>query len=759
MKLFFKLFFGLIFLVVVGVAVFIMTFDLDRYRDTIMAKASEALGREVTIEKLELKMSLVPTLTAKGVTIFNPEGFDAKLPFAKIDSVDMTVSLLPLLKEQVQVNDFRLGVAAFNLIDTGTANNWTFVSPKSDSQPGGATSAKTVGLPQMNIDSIQMQLLGVSYEKAGVRQHVQLSDLILKQLKAVSFTLTYQGNDIKVAGTMNDLFDLLYHKPDYVFNMTVEALDATAKVSGKIGDTVNWSDMLLDFEVKTNNLSRSLSLLKIHHKLIPAQSLTLSGLIKGDLNKIQAEKLNLSLHHDALLIQLTGQATQLSSNPKINLTGDLNLTDVGLAAMYGIKPMQANLVVNTDNKAVAISQMSLTANKTDVQLNAVLSFADKVPNLTAQLASTYFNPKDIFYEDETGTQKSQSVEKTQKLFSDKPIDFSALKSMNANIGLKMKHLEIAPDRFKGYLGVVAQAVLHDGMLTLNPLKIDGLDGRIQGAAQIDASGEVPYIRATLNGDNMALDNVKSLTKTIKGSVLNAQMNVTASGQSSLALVSTLNGSVVLEVSEGKIVNEWFNTLPMAVGLIQMKKSFSFSKTDQESRLNCAALNLNIKDGMIHMDKSVALETSLLNFSVSGTVNLPQETLSVSMVPSISQLNAGVNRKLSLTQIVKIEGPFNDLQVHLDAKDVLKNAAQTGLEKLAGKLIEKAGGTETESAVETPAEEPTNLCEIALGRKPKGKVETVVARPVVKAPEKKEAPVAPETFKEELMKSLSEAIKK
>ena len=62
MKLLLKLFLSLIIIVFVAGGIFLWTFDLNRYRETITLQLSQALGRPVTIENMEMKLSLTRTI-------------------------------------------------------------------------------------------------------------------------------------------------------------------------------------------------------------------------------------------------------------------------------------------------------------------------------------------------------------------------------------------------------------------------------------------------------------------------------------------------------------------------------------------------------------------------------------------------------------------------------------------------------------------------------------------------------------------------
>ena len=54
--------FLLIVLVIAGVTIFLMTFDLNTYRKLIEEKLSAALNRPVTVESMEMKLAFIPTV-------------------------------------------------------------------------------------------------------------------------------------------------------------------------------------------------------------------------------------------------------------------------------------------------------------------------------------------------------------------------------------------------------------------------------------------------------------------------------------------------------------------------------------------------------------------------------------------------------------------------------------------------------------------------------------------------------------------------
>ena len=149
-----------------------------------------------------------------------------------------------------------------------------------------------------------------------------------------------------------------------------------------------------------------------------------------------------------------------------------------------------------------------------------------------------------------------------------------------------------------------------------------------------------------------------------------------------------------------------------------------------------------------------METSTVNFVVSGDVNLANETLSLSMQPSVSAAASKVtNQVLSLSQAVKISGPFTALKPSLDAASVSKTVAKAGLDIL---LKDKGVRVDQEA-------EPYALCEKALGRSFPKPEKTTARQPAVvqeaaPAPAPATEPVSfKDQFKRDLLNSLSKAL--
>ncbi|MCG8463479.1 MAG: AsmA family protein [Xanthomonadales bacterium] len=100
---------ALVVLLVIAVVLVVVLVDPNDYRDQLSAKATEQLGRPVSLNgPLSLKVFPSIALDISDVEVGNPEGFPSDQPLAKVGSALASVQLGPLLSGQVLVGDIAL---------------------------------------------------------------------------------------------------------------------------------------------------------------------------------------------------------------------------------------------------------------------------------------------------------------------------------------------------------------------------------------------------------------------------------------------------------------------------------------------------------------------------------------------------------------------------------------------------------------------------------------------------------------------------
>src|SRR5262245_30286660 len=105
---------GLLVLVIVGVAVFAMTFDPNKYKGQIAAAVKEKTGRTLKLGG-DLQLAFWPSLGAKvaGVTLSEKDG---ATEFLSLESAQVSVAVMPLLRGAAVVDGVRVAGLKANVV-------------------------------------------------------------------------------------------------------------------------------------------------------------------------------------------------------------------------------------------------------------------------------------------------------------------------------------------------------------------------------------------------------------------------------------------------------------------------------------------------------------------------------------------------------------------------------------------------------------------------------------------------------------------
>ncbi len=765
MKKLLKIFFGLFIFIIAALVIFFLTFDLNTYKGMITEAASKALGRPVYIDSLEMKLSLIPTVKARGVRVANPAGFPADKPMLMTNSVEATLAVMPLFSRQIEVRDFSLGLVGVNLIDNGEGNNnWSLPKEDTPVAPTMQVNRQATAedwLQGMRIDSITAEKITLSYTRQDSNKSLIISNFSLKQLKAFSFTTAYDNITMKVSGTTNSILDFIQQKPNYLFNVEVQALNATAKISGSIGDTKDFKNMLLNVSASGSGLSKTAELLGIKNKKIPTGAFDIKAVVQGDLTAFQLTEGQMTLNKKASL-SVTGDIKDMGQDVNATFKGNVTVSDAAFAADYGLKPLTTQFEVAVVPSQIEVKSLLVQANQSVVQLNGDIVLSGEKPTLNVTVASDSLDIQDIVTDSLEKTEPKRAQAPAQSvqangLIPDTKIDLSALNTVNAKVAFALPYIRLSNSQ-AGSVGATGTLTLTDGELNVHPLKLRLLEGEAAGSVKVDARTTPYQVAVRLTGTDFNLNRLKDVTAFVKDATVDFDIDLTTRGTSTKTLIADLNGRMAVEVPQGIIVNKWFNTLPAVMGAVRSKtNSLTFSTSDQESHILCGAVNFAVQNGRMIGENAVAIETSSINFLVGGTIDLNTEAMSLTMVPSLNGEQDDVNRLLSAAQLIRIAGTFTKPTASLATDKVAQNALQFGVDKLMQKVgIEKPT---TGSAY--------GLCRRVLGYQSKAEKQAALKeelkkqpQPIVQEqPEPQPQPVLSpkEQFKNELLKSISEAL--
>ncbi len=94
-------------LAVAGLAIFLVTLNVDRYRPLVMSQLEQALRRPVRLERMHLAWHGGVVVTLQQVAI-GQEQAAADEPFVEAESIDAVVAWRPLLKKHVEIDSLRI---------------------------------------------------------------------------------------------------------------------------------------------------------------------------------------------------------------------------------------------------------------------------------------------------------------------------------------------------------------------------------------------------------------------------------------------------------------------------------------------------------------------------------------------------------------------------------------------------------------------------------------------------------------------------
>lgn len=174
--------FAFITIVVVGVAIFVITFDANHYKPQIIELVKAQTGRDLALDG-ELGFSVYPniSLTLNRVALSNAAGFgDGN--FAEAQSGQVFVELMPLLQKELKVSEVQLDGLKLDLKrNKQGVTNWADLLPADDGQKDENVNEVIAKLlANFTVAGVSVKDSQVSWQDDLSGQRLTLSPLNLK---------------------------------------------------------------------------------------------------------------------------------------------------------------------------------------------------------------------------------------------------------------------------------------------------------------------------------------------------------------------------------------------------------------------------------------------------------------------------------------------------------------------------------------------------------------------------------------------------
>lgn len=713
---------GIIVIVVAAAAIFVATFDANRYKPEIEKLVLDRTGRTLKIEG-NINLTLFPNIGAETGRATLSEK-DKQQAFVTIDSIKLSVALLPLLSGQILVDGVKIDglganitrdkAGAFNFADLMGANSATTQSPSS------AAAETQTNQFEFDITSIALTKARLSYVDLQSGMDLQVSDLNLQTGRIAPES---SGALELAAAAQSKSLELnvkLSAKSDYKLDLAKQKVELN-KLSAKV--TGNWQDF--------KNIDSTLSVNLLTD--IRANAFTLNELT----THLRAQLANQTLELTAKTRQAQMTKTVLSvaaSETKLSMKGNDSHTNVDLK-LPAFQLADGELKLSKLTTNASVSNPALGKEPLTIATSGDLSLNTKTENLVTKLsgqldgspmklsmnvagfakpAVTFDLALDQLKLDRFGVASktaSADVNTTRNTAgstaasgtnagvakagaantsnSSAPIDLSALKGHNIKGKLqvgKVLSKGVSVDQLR------ADVALNQGKLSVAPHSALVFGGKLAGSLTVDANTNEFALQENITGIKLqtllaALGQEPRVTG--DGALV---LDLKSAGSTVKSLEQNLAGKVSVNLKDGAIkgidIGAIINNVRTMLGKAPAQQGAGSGQTAFTELTASATIQRGIAT-----NRDLNVKAPLFRLEGAGTINIPQSSLDYLAKVAVVESSTGQGGKdlaalKGLTIPIKISGKFDSPQYSVDMGSLAAELAKSQLGDKAKEEINK-----------------------------------------------------------------------
>ena len=674
---------GLIALIIVAMLLVTVFVDPNDYKGAIAHEVEQKTGRKLVFEG-NIGLSLFPWVGLElGPTqLSNAKGFKNE-PFAKIQSADIRVKIIPLLSRKIEMAKVSLSGLTLNLERNAQGKtNWedltaSQAAPKEAKQE--APSGGGRGMEMLYVGGVELKNATVTWDDQKERKYYALRDINLnvgsvEPNKPIDFSLG---------------FDMTSKEPPMEVSPRLKGV-VKLNIENKVYEIDN---MKLDVVVRGDS--------------IPGKELKpgLTATIRADLGKQTLTVSDLNL--EALGVKATGDLKANHIMDKATYAGNLNIPSFNprdVMKNLGQQPPQtadanalqkasAALTFNGSTDSFNLKEMTARLDETNIKGNAaVKNFSNPDATFTFTVdkidADRYLPPKSK----EKGQEAKAGAPpaKTAKAPEAKKPDFGPLRKLHLKGDVTIEALKV---KNLSMNDMKAQITANNGVLAINPFTVNLYSGSMTANVSMDVKGQEPKldIKNSLAGVQ-AGPLLNDLTgKDMITGTTEFKADITASGADADAIERTLNGTAAFAFKEGAI--KGVNIARMIREATSVLKGQSLQAAEEPLQTDFAVLSgsVDLTNG-VAVNKNLTMKSPLLRVTGEGKINIPQETIDYLLTANVVGTLAGQGGK-SLEQLgnipvpIRVSGTFTEPKFNLDTQALAKALAEGKLKAETNKLEE------------------------------------------------------------------------
>ena len=744
MKIITRLFLGLAVLAILlvgGIFLALNLIDPNDYKEKIQSLALEKTGRELSIDG-DIGLSYFPWagLSLGSMAMANPEGFGDS-PFVQIDSAQVKVKLLPLLKKSVEVNTVELKGLNLDLqrAADGTTN-WddliaensadTEVEAEAESQ-SDSSSGDAEGLQDLVIGSIVISDAQIKWQDAqnntdALLTSFNLSSDTIELAKPFSMTTDFivESTSMGVSAQINGGGEITADPDNQKYQISQFKLATTAA-----GEAVPVQDFALDLEgdIVADLLAQTASITSLNLNTVGVE---LSGdvqLTNLDTNPTINSALKSNTFNPRTLAEKLNIELPATQDPQVLQTASVTMNLSGSAKAATLDELSIKLDDTTFGGSAALPDLTRAVPPVNFDLALDAIDLDRYLAPVTNAAATNDSGSDTVSTDSgTGDEPiALPVDMLRQLVVDGKFRIGSFKVSN----LTTQNIEIPVSAKNGVISLNdIKASLYQGDMATNiVMDVTNTDPKFQFSTSVNKIQAEPLLQDLLQS-----------SAPLSGEAI-VSADITTTGGSVNELTRNLNGQFVSDFTDGAI-----NGINIGYQLRRAKSLFTnAAETSNEpvSKTDFSALHLSavINNGIIQSD-DLDIRAPALRISGAGTVNLPDEYVDYTVNPGVVGTVQGQGGKdledlKGVTANIPIRGTFDELSndfsgtVFAAIKNDFSNRAEDAAKALAKQEADKikAEAKAKADAVKLQAQEKLDAEQARLEQQAQEQIEAQKAR--------------------------------
>ena len=713
---------GLVALLAAVAAFILATFDANKWKGEIAQLVKEKKERSLKIEG-DLSLSLFPAI---GVRLGKATLSEHKSEqvFAAVDNARISLQLLPLLSKQVVVDTVALdGVKARVVRFKDGRLNIDDLLAKDDKEPPARfdiagvkfvngelawrdeKAGQDLILSSLNLETGRLanaasDKFDLSATLVSTKPHLALA---LKAAGEYRYDLdrkSYGGAklDVRLTGDLAEMKSLDMKGTAAALQLTganeivLDQLQLTAegKAAGDAFEARLDAPTLALTAEKASGATVNASV-----KLAGAQravdaKIALSG-VEGKSQSLQVGELTLDLDARQGETTVKGRlASTLSANlekqtvelPVFN--GELNVANPQMPMKSVRLPLSGGMRADIDGQTAALhANTQLDESKIAAKLNLTrfsplaLGFDLDIDQLNVD---KYLPPKSA----ETGEKKAET-----------PLDFSALKGLNASGVVKIGQLQVSNVKAANVRLEIKAA---DGKLDVAPHSASLYDGSLTGALSVNANNNRIALKQSLANVSINPLMKDALDKDVLEGRGNVALDVTSSGTTVAAMKKGLNGTASVNLKDGAIKGiNLAKTFRESKALFSGRKdAVQEAKQTEKTDFSELSASFRIAGGVARND-DLSMKSPFIRLGGAGDIDIGEDRVEYLAKASVVNTSGGqggreLDHLKGLTVPVRVSGPFDKLAYNIEFGGLVAEAAKAKVEaKVKETVQEKSKG--------------------------------------------------------------------